>query len=211
MEEILNELIEFTDSEDTNSNDTKINENKDLEIGTENNSPKEGNKEENIKDALITPGYCNICWNPPNNICELNCCGARPYCTNCITKWLLNNTNCPFCRKKYKISYHNNKQFLSFSEIDIEVDNSQIETSEEDVFNSEWTSQFNSEPNVPIGVRNNSSISDYYNHNNRQNRNNNNNHFLSHTRPKVVKFFWGTSSLVVFCFIFYGALGGRLT
>jgi hypothetical protein len=45
---------------------------------------------------------CSICLNNiNNNICYTECC--HHFCIECLFKWLSNNINCPYCRKKVNI------------------------------------------------------------------------------------------------------------
>lgn len=60
----------------------------------------------------VSKGSCAICFEVPKNSCVPPCC-ARPFCGECILRWMTLNTNCPLCRAELHSS-----QLVTLSQTD---------------------------------------------------------------------------------------------
>ena len=57
------------------------------------------NKIVNIRNKLEENNMCTICYGDIENLSISPCCNTK-YCFQCISTWLLQSSNCPFCRNK---------------------------------------------------------------------------------------------------------------
>ena len=55
------------------------------------------NKISSIKEKLTESTMCSICYDEIENTSVAPCCNTK-YCFKCISTWLAQNKNCPFCR-----------------------------------------------------------------------------------------------------------------
>lgn len=51
----------------------------------------------------VSKGSCAICFEVPKNSCVPPCC-ARPFCGECILRWMTLHANCPLCRSQLHTS-----------------------------------------------------------------------------------------------------------